>query len=404
MVWVPINAGREEYLCVESAARLSVLHASRRALPNATTAARYQPICRGHNIASISATRIYHSGTAATPPKARPQVLDPRLPRVTTRCRPLHRIVTGPAITNHRLVRHTLVPRRLLATAFATFLLLGLAPAESVAVPLGPLEDTGQSVTSDPVLPNFPSLPTDLGPVRTRPAGSAAGLVLSPRPARPLHNSLAHTELASRRVSAMLLELPTQRNYMSLQDMSPPGRPALDLGESQAGKALWGSALGTVVTWTLGGILLAGADEVEAPPRDAGGSQTNPEGAALLLFAGGPPAGAIMNTGVEWGNGKAWVLGVLGGAVLGGAGAALGTAVGGSDRGETVGALVLGAPGATVGATVGVLLAAPDRRSALRYSAESGTWSAGLPAVQVRPGVAPGSDLAGKISLVTVDL
>jgi hypothetical protein len=178
----------------------------------------------------------------------------------------------------------------------------------------------------------------------------------------------------------------------------------LDLGESRGGRALWGSALGTVVTWTLGGILLAGADEVEAPLRDAGGNQTNPEGAALLLFAGGPPAGAIMNTDVEWGSAKAWGLGVLGSVMLGGAGMALGTAIGGSDQGETVGALMLGAPGAAVGAAGGILLAAPDGRSALRYSAKSDTWSTGLPAVRVQPGVGPESVLVGKVSLVTVGL
>ncbi|MCS4116362.1 hypothetical protein [Salinibacter ruber] len=186
--------------------------------------------------------------------------------------------------------------------------------------------------------------------------------------------------------------------------MQGPERPALELGDSRAGKALWGSVIGTAVGWALGGVLLAGADEVEAPPQSAGGNQSTPEGVALLLLAGGPPAGAIINTDVEWGNAKAWALGVLGGAVLGGAGIALGTAIGGSDRGEAVGALVLGAPGAAVGGGVGVLLAAPDGRSALRYSAESGTWSAGLPAVRVRPGAGPEADLVGKVSLVTVDL
>ncbi|MCS3610078.1 hypothetical protein [Salinibacter ruber] len=158
--------------------------------------------------------------------------------------------------------------------------------------------------------------------------------------------------------------------------MRVPERPALELGDSRAGKALWGSVIGNAVGWALGGVLLAG----------------------------GPPAGAIINTDVEWGNAKAWALGVLGGAVLGGAGIALGTAIGGSDRGEAVGALVLGAPGAAVGGGVGVLLAAPDGRSALRYSAESGTWSAGLPAAQVRPGAGLEADLTGEVSLVTVDL
>jgi hypothetical protein len=186
--------------------------------------------------------------------------------------------------------------------------------------------------------------------------------------------------------------------------MKVPERPALDMGDSQAGKALRGSALGTVVGWALGGVLLAGADEVEVPPQSAEGDQSTPEGIALLLFAGGPPAGAIMNTGVEWGSTKAWALGVLGGAVLGGAGVALGTAIGGSDRGKTVGALVLGAPGAAVGASVGVLLAAPDGRSALRYSTETDTWSVGLPAVRIRPGAGPEADLVGNVSLVTVGL
>ena len=298
-------------------------------------------------------------------------------------------------------MRHASVAQRLLATVFAAFLSLG--PAGSLAVPLCPLEETGQSVTGDPVRPPSPFPSTDVVPARPHPAESAAELVLCPGPARPLHIGPAHMELASSQASPMLRQRPARRNYVSLQGMNVPGRPTSDSGPPEFGEAFRGSALGTVVGWALGGILLAGAGEVEAP-EPTEGDQTNPEGAALLLFAGAPPAGAIMNTGVEWGNGTAWVLGVLGGAVLGGAGAALGTAVGGSDRDKTVGALVLGAPGAAVGGAVGVLLGAPDRRGALRYSAESGTWSAGLPAVQVRPGVGPGLDLAGEISLVTVDL
>jgi hypothetical protein len=297
---------------------------------------------------------------------------------------------------------YTFVSRRLLSLVFAVVLLFGFAPSGIVAAPL-PAE-TGQSATSDPIHPNYRPLPTDLNPVRVRPARRAASPALFSTPTDRLRTGATRPDLAPHQHSAVFVGRPVQRDVPLLQSIEVPERLELELGESQAGKALWGSALGTVVGWTLGGILLAGADEVETPARSAGGDQSTPEGIALLLFAGGPPAGAIMNTDVEWESARAWGLGVLGGAALGAAGVALGTAIGGSDRGETVGALALGAPTTAVGAGVGVLLAAPDGRSALHYSTETDTWSAGLPAVRVRPGAGPEADLVGTVSLMTVDL
>jgi hypothetical protein len=320
---------------------------------------------------------------------------------------------------------HTLVSRGLIVPVLTVFLLCGLAPSGIAAAP--PPAETGQAAASDPVPPYYRPVPMSLGPARARPVGLAASPAVFPTPTDLLQAGATRTDRASHQSSAAFRRRPVRRDASLRQSMKGPERPALELGDSQAGRALWGSALGTAVGalelgdsqagralwgsalgtavgWALGGVLLAGADEVEAPPQSAGGDQSTPEGIALLLFAGGPPAGAIVNTDVEWGSTKAWALGVLGGAVLGGAGVALGTAIGGSDRGETVGGLVLGAPGAAVGASVGVLLAAPDGRSALHYSAESGTWSAGLPAVRVRPGVGPAPSLAGEVSLVTVDL
>ena len=297
---------------------------------------------------------------------------------------------------------HTLVSRGLIVPVLTVFLLCGLAPSGIAAAP--PPAETGQAAASDPVPPYYRPVPMSLGPARARPVGLAASPAVFPTPTDLLQAGATRTDRASHQSSAAFRRRPVRRDAPLRQSMKGPERPALELGDSQAGRALWGSALGTAVGWALGGVLLAGADEVEAPPQSAGGDQSTPEGIALLLFAGGPPAGAIVNTDVEWGSTKAWALGVLGGAVLGGAGVALGTAIGGSDRGETVGGLVLGAPGAAVGASVGVLLAAPDGRSALHYSAESGTWSAGLPAVRVRPGVGPAPSLAGEVSLVTVDL
>ncbi|CBH23260.1 Conserved hypothetical protein, membrane [Salinibacter ruber M8] len=307
---------------------------------------------------------------------------------------------------------HTLVSRGIRPLVLAGILLCGLAPSGIVAAPL-PAEP-GQSATSGPALSNDRPLPMHIDPMCTRPARPAASPALCPRPMDLLQAGATRAVPAPRQSLAAFRRPPVRRDVplrqivlrqrVSRQRMQGPERPALELGDSQAGRALWGSVIGTAVGWALGGVLLAGADEVEAPPQSAGGNQSTPEGVALLLLAGGPPAGAIINTDVEWGNAKAWALGVLGGAVLGGAGIALGTAIGGSDRGEAVGALVLGAPGAAVGGGVGVLLAAPDGRSALRYSAESGTWSAGLPAVRMRPGAGPEADLVGKVSLVTVDL
>ncbi len=205
---------------------------------------------------------------------------------------------------------HTLVSRGIRPLVLAGILLCGLAPSGIVAAPL-PAEP-GQSATSGPALSNDRPLPMHIDPMCTRPARPAASPALCPRPMDLLQAGATRAVPAPRQSLAAFRRRPVRSEGPSLQGMRVPERPALELGDSQAGKALWGSVIGTAVGWALGGVLLAGADEVEAPPQSAGGNQSTPEGVALLLLAGGPPAGAIINTDVEWGNAKAWALGVLG--------------------------------------------------------------------------------------------
>lgn len=191
---------------------------------------------------------------------------------------------------------------------------------------------------------------------------------------------------------------------MLLPGSRAQGRPDSDSDRSQFGEALLGSAIGTAIGGLLTALLLSEAESEDLQSYADDRDESKVEGVALLVAASGPPAGAILNTSVEQGNAGAWALGVLGEVLLGGVGMALGAAIGGSDRGQTVGALVLGAPGAAVGAAGGVTLVVPDGRGALRYSSDTGTWDAGLPAVRVRPGGGPRAGLAGEVSLVTMDL
>jgi len=163
--------------------------------------------------------------------------------------------------------------------------------------------------------------------------------------------------------------------------------------------------LGALFGGALGGLIISAAAENEnrRPFED---DETSPEGVALLLIAGGPPVGAVLNTDIPRDHGESYALGVMGELVLGGGGAALGSALGGdSEDRQLVGALALGIPGVVFGAAGGAVLGAPDRpgaTGALNYA--DGNWTVGFP--PVRPGVhlQPEPGLHGTVLLVTVEL
>jgi hypothetical protein len=152
----------------------------------------------------------------------------------------------------------------------------------------------------------------------------------------------------------------------------------------------------------LGGLVIAAADQEENRPYTD--DEHSPEAVALVLIAGGPPTGAVLNSEIPRDHTGAYVLGVLGELVLGGVGALLGAALGGdSERGQLIGGLALGGTGAVIGAAGGVVLAAPGGPGgALSY--EDGTWSVRVPAVRAELHRRPRLGLHGTLSLVSVEL
>lgn len=175
--------------------------------------------------------------------------------------------------------------------------------------------------------------------------------------------------------------------------------------DSQFANAVLGSTLGAVVGGVLGGLIIAAAADTENR-RTFRNDENFPEGAALLLIAGGPPTGAVLYTDIPRDHSGSYMMGMIGELVLGGGGVALGVVLGGdSQNGQLAGALSLGIPGVVLGAAGGAVLGAPDRPSptgALTYA--DGDWTVSSPTV--RPGVhlQPEPGLYGRVSLVTVDL
>lgn len=184
----------------------------------------------------------------------------------------------------------------------------------------------------------------------------------------------------------------------------PPLRfPSSDDRRVRFGRVLAGSTIGAALGGLLGGLLIAAASDPDQR-RPYADDEQRLESMALLLFAGGPPAGAVLYSDIPRDQTGAYVMAVLGELVLGGGAAALGAAIGGdSEDGQLLGALVLGGPGVVFGAAGGATLAAPDEPDgALRY--EDGTWTAHPPTL--RPGVhlRPRPGLHGTVPLVTVEL
>lgn len=305
---------------------------------------------------------------------------------------------------------------------FCVPLALGSVPGGGLAAALGPPTEAGLPAPGGPAFSDRNSLSASSVSTCLHPTGPAVGpkpLPTSTSPivltlVDPLHASLARSSSDPRgpltvppwkqALRKTALQGDTRHGDTSLRSSGVPGQPDSDSDRSQFGKALLGSAIGTAIGGLLTALLLSEAESEDLQSYAGDRDESEVEGVALLVAASGPPAGAILNTSVEQGNVSAWALGVLGEVLLGGAGMALGAAIGGSDRGQTIGALVLGAPGAAVGAAGGVTLAAPDDRGALRYSSDTDTWSTGLPAVRVRPEAGPKPGLTGEVSLVTMDL
>lgn len=191
------------------------------------------------------------------------------------------------------------------------------------------------------------------------------------------------------------------RPAVPLSPRPPSPLPSDDEGV-QLSRALAGSTLGAAVGGLLGGLIIAAADQDRDRPY--ADDENSPEGAALLLIAGGPPAGAVLNSAIPRDHTGAYVMSVLGELVLGGVGAFVGAALGGdSDRGQLIGGLTLGGTGVIVGAAGGAVLAAPDGPGgALSY--EDGTWSVRVPAVQAEFHRRPQPGLHGTLSLLSVKL
>jgi len=195
---------------------------------------------------------------------------------------------------------------------------------------------------------------------------------------------------------------PSRARSVSPLSPRPPSPLSLDDEGIKFSRALAGSTIGAAVGGLLGGLIIAAADQDRDRPY--ADDENSPEGAALLLIAGGPPAGAVLNTAIPRDHTGAYVMSVLGELVLGGVGAFLGAALGGdSDRGQLIGGLALGGTGVILGAAGGAVLAVPGGRGG-GLSYEDGTWSVRVPAVQAGFHRRPQLGLHGTVSLVSVEL
>jgi hypothetical protein len=171
-----------------------------------------------------------------------------------------------------------------------------------------------------------------------------------------------------------------------------------------------GSSIGVAIGGLLGAALIAGASGEDHQESSAGSYDDDSHrpalGATGLLFiVAGGPVGAVRNADIRNGRFQTYAVSVLGELLVGGAAAALGAAIGRGETGQAVGAIVLGAPGAALGAAGGAVTGAPSRtRSAVHLDANTGSWKLQVPTVHVAPHLGPAKGVAGRASLITIDL
>lgn len=181
-------------------------------------------------------------------------------------------------------------------------------------------------------------------------------------------------------------------------------------GRSRFGKAMVGSSIGVAIGGLLGAALIAGASGEDRQGSPAGSDDDNSHrpalGATGLLFiVAGGPVGAVRNADIRNGRFQTYAVSVLGQLLIGGAAAALGGAIGQGDPGSAIGAVALGAPGAALGAAGGAVIGAPSRtRSAVHLDANTGSWTLQVPTVQIAPRPGPAKRVAGRASLITIEL
>jgi hypothetical protein len=182
-------------------------------------------------------------------------------------------------------------------------------------------------------------------------------------------------------------------------------------GRSRFDKALIGSSIGVAIGGLLGTALIAGANGEDRPGSTVGrygdddGDRLALGATGLLFIVAGGPVGAVRNADIRRGRFQTYAVSVLGELLVGGAAAALGAAIGRGETGQAVGAIVFGAPGAALGAAGGAVIGAPSRtRSAVHLDASTGSWTIQVPTVHVAPHPGPAKGVAGRASLITIDL
>lgn len=278
------------------------------------------------------------------------------------------------------------------ASRFISVAVLGLL---SLALPA-----RGQSV-QEPTLP-------DLTTGRMTSVGLSVDAELAPRTNLPLPvPARGRSRLLPRPFPSLQAGKRPHRSGLAqnsaLRPLPPLRLPSSDDRSVRFGRVLAGSTIGAALGGLLGGILIAAASDPDQR-RPYADDEQSPESVALLFFAGGPPAGAVLYSNIPRDQTGAYVMAVLGELVLGGGAAALGAAMGGdSEDGPLIGALVLGGPGVVFGAAGGATLAAPDEPDgALRY--REGRWTLRPPTIQPGVHLRPRPGLHGTVSLVTVEL
>lgn len=223
-------------------------------------------------------------------------------------------------------------------------------------------------------------------PFRTK---KGFGLPLHERAASEARHVLTHSRAVR---SHALKPVPLRFKPFSM-DVTGPALPSDDTSPS-FGKALVGSATGTLIGALLGSLLIAGANESgemgESATGNGSGSRGTLAGAGILLILAGPPIGAVESLDIKQNKAGAYAVSGLGELIVGGAGAALGVAAGQSDTGKAIGALVLGVPGVALGAAGGATVVASNKEeSAFGYNARQDEWTWQVPPVHVRTGPRP---------------
>lgn len=231
-----------------------------------------------------------------------------------------------------------------------------------------------------------------------------------------------HTDFASRAVfllpAAIILGVGLEASVLQAQDRAFQSLPLRSIGPDAPSpsalasgglpprsRALLGSTIGVGVGVPLGVLLIQASrsESAEFGGDDEPGARLGAGLLGAVALIGGGPIGAVQALG--GGEATTYAGAVVGELLLGGAGLALGSALGSRSDSRRAWSLALGMPLAAVGAAGGAILESDGEtphRSAAVARTHDGAWRIRVPDVQIAPVLQGKGTVSAQTTLVRI--